>query len=51
MLPVSKTVLEIAFADTQKVRNPEISGSEYQKSEFHLYEFRECRATTISQRE
>lgn len=41
MLQVSKTALEIAFPDTQKARNPEISGTEYHLGEFHGYETRE----------
>lgn len=33
MLPVSKTTIEVAQFDTQKIKNPEIAGEEYQKGE------------------
>ena len=33
MLPVSKTTIEVAQFDAQKIKNPEIAGEEYQKGE------------------
>lgn len=33
ILPVSKLVIEVAQFDTQKIKNPEISGKEYQEGE------------------
>ena len=41
ILPISKTVIEIATFDTQKMQNPEIKGVEYQQGELHGYEVRE----------
>ena len=40
-LPITKTVIEIANFDTQKMQNPEISGIEYQQGELQGYEIRE----------
>lgn len=33
MLPISRIVVEVAQFDTQKIKNPEISGKEYQEGE------------------
>lgn len=33
ILPVSKLIVEVAQFDTQKIKNPEISGKEYQEGE------------------
>ena len=33
ILPVSKLIIEVAQFDTQKIKNPEISGKEYQEGE------------------
>ena len=41
ILPISKIVIEVASFDTQKMRNPEISGIEYQQGELQGYEIRE----------
>ena len=41
ILPVTKTVIEVASFDTQKMKNPEISGIEYQQGELQGYEIRE----------
>ena len=41
ILPVTNTVLEIAAFDMHKMRNPEISGIEYQQGELQGYEIRE----------
>ena len=41
ILPVSNIVIEVASFDTQKMRNPEISGIEYQQGELQGYEIRE----------
>ncbi|EQB73799.1 MAG: hypothetical protein AMDU4_FER2C00039G0010 [Ferroplasma sp. Type II] len=41
ILPVSNTVIEVASFDTQKMKNPEISGIEYQQGELQGYEIRE----------
>ena len=41
ILPISKTIIEIATFDPQKLQNPEISGIEYQQGELHGYEVRE----------
>jgi len=40
-LPITKTVVEIASFDTQKMQNPEISGVEYQQGTLQGYEIRE----------
>lgn len=40
-LPVTKTVIETAKFDTQKMQNPEISGIEYQQGELQGYHIRE----------
>ena len=41
ILPVSNTVIEVASFDTQKMKNPEMSGIEYQQGELQGYEIRE----------
>ena len=41
VLPITRTVIEVASFDTQKMRNPEISGVEYQQGELLGYEIRE----------
>jgi 5-methylcytosine-specific restriction endonuclease McrA len=41
LLPITKTVIEVASFDTQKMQNPEISGIEYQHGELQGYEVRE----------
>lgn len=41
MLPITKTIIEIANFDTQKMQNPEISGIEYQQGELQGYEIKE----------
>ncbi len=41
LLPITKIVIEVASFDTQKMRNPEISGVEYQQGELQGYEVRE----------
>jgi hypothetical protein len=41
ILPITKTVIEIASFDQQKMQNPEISGVEYQQGELLGYEIRE----------
>ncbi|RZN14855.1 MAG: hypothetical protein EF812_04375 [Methanosarcinales archaeon] len=41
ILPITKTVVEIASFDQQKIQNPEISGVEYQQGELLGYEIRE----------
>lgn len=41
LLPVSKTIIEVASFDTQKMQNPEISGVKYQKGELQGYEIKE----------
>jgi len=41
LLPVSKTIVEVASFDTQKMQNPEISGVEYQQGELQGYEIKE----------
>ncbi len=38
---MSRVVVEVASFDTQKMRNPEISGIEYQQGELQGYEIRE----------
>jgi len=40
-LPVTKTIVEVATFDTQRMQNPEISGIEYQQGELQGYEIRE----------
>lgn len=40
-LPVTKTIIEVATFDTQKMCNPEISGIEYQQGELQGYHIRE----------
>lgn len=39
--PISKTIIEVASFDAQKMQNPEISGKEYQQGELQGYEIRE----------
>lgn len=41
ILPVTETVIEVATFDTQKMRNPEISGVEYQQGKLKGYEVKE----------
>ena len=41
ILPITKTIIEVASFDTQKMQNPEISGVEYQQGELQGYEVRE----------
>lgn len=41
IIPVSRVVIEVASFDTQKMKNPEISGVEYQQGELMGYEIRE----------
>ncbi|MCK5023133.1 MAG: HNH endonuclease, partial [Candidatus Aenigmarchaeota archaeon] len=41
ILPITKTIIEIATFDTQKMQNPEISGVEYQQGELQGYNIRE----------
>ncbi|WP_290704638.1 RNA-guided endonuclease IscB [Ferroplasma sp. Type II] len=41
ILPVSKVIIEVASFDQQKMKNPEISGIEYQQGELQGYEIRE----------
>ncbi|MCL6089480.1 MAG: RNA-guided endonuclease IscB [Candidatus Thermoplasmatota archaeon] len=41
ILPISRTIIEVASFDTQKMRNPEISGIEYQQGDLQGYEIRE----------
>ena len=41
ILPVTKTVIEVASFDTQKMQDPGISGIEYQQGELQGYEIRE----------
>jgi len=38
--PITKTVIEVATFDTQKMQNPEISGIEYQQGELQGYHMR-----------
>ena len=38
---VSKVIIEVASFDQQKMKNPEISGIEYQQGELQGYEIRE----------
>jgi len=40
-LPISKTIIEQATFDTQKIQNPEITGIEYQQGKLQGYEVRE----------
>lgn len=40
-LPITKTIIEVASFDTQKMANPEISGIEYQQGELMGYMVRE----------
>lgn len=39
--PITKTVVEVATFDTQKMQNPEITGIEYQRGELQGYHIRE----------
>ena len=39
--PITKTIIEVATFDTQKMQNPEISGIEYQQGELLGYHIRE----------
>ncbi|EQB72461.1 MAG: hypothetical protein AMDU4_FER2C00137G0014 [Ferroplasma sp. Type II] len=41
ILPVSKVIIEVASFDQQKMKNPEISGIEYQQGELQGYDIRE----------
>ncbi|MCD6229970.1 MAG: RRXRR domain-containing protein [Candidatus Diapherotrites archaeon] len=41
ILPITKTIIEIASFDTQKMQNPEIKGVEYQQGELQGYAVRE----------
>ena len=41
LLPITKTIVEVASFDTQKMQNPEISGTEYQHGTLQGYEIRE----------
>lgn len=41
LLPVTKTIIEVATFDPQKMQNPEISGVEYQQGELQGYNVRE----------
>ena len=41
LFPVTKTIVEVASFDTQKMQNPEISNIEYQQGELCGYEVRE----------
>ncbi|MBC8459272.1 MAG: HNH endonuclease [Deltaproteobacteria bacterium] len=41
ILPVTKTIVEVATFDTQKMQNPEISGMEYQQGTLQGYQVRE----------
>ena len=41
ILPITRTTVEVASFDTQKMQNPEISGVEYQQGELQGYEVRE----------
>ncbi len=41
ILPISEVIIEVASFDQQKMRNPEISGIEYQQGELQGYEIRE----------
>ncbi|MDA8142369.1 MAG: RNA-guided endonuclease IscB [Thermoplasmatales archaeon] len=41
ILPISRTIIEVSSFDTQKMRNPEISGIEYQQGDLQGYEIRE----------
>ena len=40
ILPITKTIVEVASFDTQKMQNPEISGVEYQQGELQGYNIR-----------
>ncbi len=41
ILPVTRTVIEVATFDTQKMQNPEIKGTEYQQGKLQGYEVKE----------
>lgn len=41
ILPITETIAEVASFDMQKMKNPEISGIEYQQGELQGYEIRE----------
>lgn len=41
ILPVTRTIVEVASFDTQKMQNPEISGIDYQQGTLQGYEVRE----------
>ena len=41
LLPITKTIIEIATFDAQKMQNPEIKGIEYHQGELQGYEVRE----------
>jgi len=40
ILPINKTIIEVATFDQQKMQNPEISGIEYQQGELQGYEIK-----------
>ncbi len=50
ILPISKTIIEMATFDPQRMKNPEISGIEYQQGELHGYEVREYLLTKWGRR-
>lgn len=41
LLPITRTIVEIASFDQQKMQNPEVKGVEYQQGELQGYEVRE----------
>ncbi|MHB1708019.1 MAG: RNA-guided endonuclease IscB [Thermoplasmataceae archaeon] len=41
IFPITETIIEVASFDMQKMKNPEISGIEYQQGELQGYEIRE----------
>ncbi len=41
IFPITKTIIEVATFDTQKMQNPEIEGTEYQQGELQGYEVKE----------
>ncbi|MHA1911411.1 MAG: RNA-guided endonuclease IscB, partial [Candidatus Kariarchaeaceae archaeon] len=41
ILPISKTIIEVATFDAHKMKKPEVSGIEYQQGELQGYEIRE----------
>ena len=40
-LPITRTIVEVATFDAHKMKNPEVSGIEYQQGELQGYEIRE----------